>query len=131
MKKYTGGIEVSQRMCYALMDYYKDLYENFEIKTIPEIAIDLCINGVTVRRILETIYNGKNVDGSFSNMDLMILLCTKFGNKSPYLDDQQDEKIQRLIKRRKIIHELKSSIKNGILEEAKLNKEIETGNKHK
>lgn len=131
MIKIYKNINITKRLCMMVIGHYQDLYDTLEVQSIPEIAAIIGVDKETVRSVLKIIYDGPKADGSFSKRDLMILLCTRFGNGSPYLEDQQNEKIQRLIKRRKIMHELKSCIKDGILEETTLNEEIETGNKHK
>lgn len=131
MVKFYKNINITKRLCMMVIWHYQDLYDNLEVQSIPEIADIIGVNNETIRKVLEIIYDGPKMNGTFSKIDSMILLCTKFGNCSKYLEDQQDEEIQRLIKRREIARQIKSSIKNGILEELKSNEEIETGNKHK
>lgn len=78
-----------------------ELFHNVEVKTIAEIARDLSIGEETVRRFIAATYEGPNVNGKFSYIDAVILLCTKFKSNSMYYEDQQREEIQHLIAQRK------------------------------
>lgn len=95
-------MEISERTCHEVVNYYNELFCNFEVQTISEIAEFLNIGKSTLRIALSKIYHGPKSDGTFSKIDIQILVCTKFGPTSPYLEDQQREDIQRIIKRREI-----------------------------
>lgn len=129
MVKIYKNINITERLCMMVIGHYQDLYDNLEVQSIPEIADIIGVDKDTIRKVLEIIYNGPKANGTFSKIDIMILLCTKFGNGSKYLEDQNREEIQRVIKRRSMIKQLRELKSKA--EEAKLNKEIETGNKHK
>lgn len=126
MSKYYKGIKITKNLCMMVIGHYQDLYDNLEVQSTTEIATIIGVDGDTIRKVLELIYDGPKSDGTFSKRDLMILLCTKFGSSSPYLEDQNREEIQRAIKRRKIVAELKKCKR-----QMETNKQIETDNKHK
>lgn len=127
---HNASFRMKMTTYLQIVQYYEELFEKMEINSIPEIASNLGFSEEIIRHFLKVTYDGPKNDGSFSEIDLKILLCTKFGKGSPYFEDQQNENIQRLIKRRKIAHELKSSIKKGILQRQS-NEEIKTGGKHR
>lgn len=80
-----------------ILYYYEELFQTSRIQSISEIANELGISKSSVANFISSIYHGPNIEGKFSRIDLYILLCTKFGSSSPYLDDQRFlmEKIER------------------------------------
>lgn len=99
-----------------LMGHYKYLYENYERKSVAEIAEYLDISEKTVRDFIDNNYSGKNSLGKFSKFDIIILTTTKFGSKSKYLKDQNE--LIGLIIRRQTRRLMK-------LQEEKLEKSVE------
>lgn len=72
-----------------LVAYYKYLYENYERKSVAEIAKYLNMSEGTVRNFINNNYKGRNPLGQFSKFDIIILTTTKFGSESIYLEDQK------------------------------------------
>ena len=84
-----------------ILEYYKDLYRNYEIQTIPEVANNLGLSYATLKNFWKNAYSGPN-NGKFNAVDKMILLCTKFINNCQYKEDQKllkKEIIQRQLKK--------------------------------
>lgn len=102
MKDFANFNIVSINTVKDVLRYYDKLYANYEMKTIPEIANDLNVDQGVIRKSLAAFYQGIRADGKISFKDLKVLLCTRFGGGSPYLEDQKNDKIQRLIKRREL-----------------------------
>lgn len=98
-KKYS-----KEKIC-MIVNYYCELYNNYEMKTIPDMADELEISATSLRNYIEMMYNGKNINGKYSKISLMILLCTKFKSTSQYFDAQQE--LSSIIKKREIVKLLK------------------------
>lgn len=99
-----------------LIGHYKYLYENYERKSVAEIAGYLDISEETVRRFIDRNYTGKNSLGKFTKFDIIVLTTTKFGSESKYLEDQNE--LIWLIIRRQTRRLMK-------LQEEKLKKSVE------
>lgn len=97
--------KINAKMIKVIIDYYKYLYINYDVKSVSEIANDLEVSCETIRRYIEVLYDGKNMYGKYSKISLMILLCTKFGNKSPYYNAQKE--LSNILKKREIVKLLK------------------------
>lgn len=84
---FFGNSRISLGTFYYIMDYYKRLYNSYEMKTIPEIANDLDISISSLREYISFIYSGKNSEGKYSKNSLMILLCTKVSSCNQIYND--------------------------------------------
>lgn len=102
---FEGRNKINKEKLYMIIDYYNDLYDNFDMKTIPKMASELEIGESTLRLYLEKMYKEKNCDGKYSKLSLQILLCTKFVPNSPYYKAQQE--LNPIIKKRQIAKILK------------------------
>ena len=102
---FEGRNKINKEKLYMIIDYYNDLYNTFDMKTIPEMASELEIVESTLRLYLEKMYKEKNCDGKYSKLSLQILLCTKFVPNSPYYKAQQE--LNPIIKKRQIAKILK------------------------
>lgn len=102
---FEGRNKINKEKLYMIIDYYNDLYNTFDMKTIPEMASELEIGESTLRLYLEKMYKEKNCDGKYSKLSLQILLCTKFVPNSPYYKAQQE--LNHIIKKRQIAKILK------------------------
>ncbi len=80
---------ISKEMKTRIIGYYKELYDNLEMQSTVEIAEELRINVSTVRKFLATINYGINSEGNFNDVAKIVLLCTKFGVGSPYIQYQR------------------------------------------
>lgn len=98
---FDGRNKINKEKLYMIIDYYNDLYNNFDMKTVPEMARELEIGESTLRLYLDKMYKEKNCDGKYSKLSLLILLCTKFVPNSPYYKDQQE--LSLIIKKRQIV----------------------------
>lgn len=86
-----------------LLAYYKYLYENYEMKSVSEIANYLDMHVKTVRSFIRKYFNGQSANGKFSTLDIMILTSTKFSDisdNSIYIEEQR--KLNKLIIYRKL-----------------------------
>ena len=97
---------VSRDLQKRIIYYYKELYENLEMKTIPEIANELGVSASAIHKFLKCNYVSIE-NGEYSPIMVMIMLCTKFGNTSCYHFEQQ-EKFGEIIKKRAILKDVKS-----------------------
>lgn len=102
---FEGRNKINKEKLYMIIDYYNDLYNTFDMKTIPEMASELEIGEATLRLYLDKMYEEKNCYGKYSKLSLIILLCTKLTASSPYYKDQQE--LKPIIKRRQIAKILK------------------------
>lgn len=98
---YAKRGEISDVTLLQVKEYYNDLFNNYEFKTVSEISDELDISLITLRLSLKTLYTGKNCYGKYSKISLQILLCTKFVPHSPYYNDQQE--LKAIIKKRQIV----------------------------
>ena len=101
-----GRSKIAKAKLYMIIDYYNELYNNFDMKSIPKMAEELEIGESTLRLYLDKMYTGKNSDGKYSKISLRILLCTKFGTQSSYYEDQQE--LISIIKKREIVKTLRN-----------------------
>lgn len=101
-----GRRKITKAKIYMIIDYYNDLYNNFDMKTIPKMAEELEMGESTLRLYLDKMYTGKNSEGKYSKISLRILLCTKFGTHSSYYEDQQE--LSSIIKKRAIVKALRN-----------------------
>lgn len=102
---------ISKRTLYTIIDYYDYLFNNYEFKTISEMAAELEIHEKTLRRYISILYAEKNSDGKYSKISIQILLCTRFYSASPYYENQQE--FSSIIKRRMIVKTLKDKEKKN------------------
>ncbi len=86
--------------------YYYELYQNYEQKKPSEISDELGINIKVIRRYIECYCPSEETD--VNKLGLIILLCTKFREPSPYIPLQN--KYKELIEKRKMIKLLKEKI---------------------
>lgn len=96
---------ISKKTLYMVIEYYDYLFNNYEFKTVREMANELEIHEKTLRRYISVLYSGKNSDGKYSKISIEILLCTRFNSTSPYYENQKE--FSNIIKRRMIVKTLK------------------------
>lgn len=99
--------KVSRDKEIKIIYYYKELYENYEMKTVPEISEDLGIDISIIYKFLASRYNSYTRKDDYPKLMTMIMLCTKFGNTSYYYAEQQ-QFFSKIIKKRQILKEVKS-----------------------
>ena len=101
--------QVSKENCFIILEYYKQMYSNYEFKSVPKIANDLDVSATMISRfIYMMITNDKEL---YSEIGMLIMLCTKFDIKSRYYEAQQEIygdliKQRAKIKRRKDIEKI-------------------------
>lgn len=103
---FEGRNKINKEKLCMVIEYYNDLYINFEMKTIPEMAEELEMGISTLRLYIESMYKEKNSDGKYSKISMMILLCTRFGTNSPHYKEQQE--LRSIIKKRGIVKTLRN-----------------------
>lgn len=106
--------EVEERILY----YYQELYNNYEMKTVPEMAEELGVSASTIYKFLNANCATFNDVKEYPLTLVMIMTCTKFGNKSHYYFEQK-EKFSEIIKKRDMIKNIK-------MRTAKLNEKRKT-----
>ena len=100
MESSNQRLKVSEDMYELILDYYKYLYKNYEIKTIKEIATSLDLSSNIIEDFLLYNYHGPNEKRKLNSLDKIILLCTKFADDCKYKQDQkllQDEMMRRRV----------------------------------
>ena len=105
MNTCLGRVKISKETKYAILYYYKELYENFEMKSTVEIGEELGITDETVRKFLSTMILEPDSHGKFSDIATMILLCTRFGSTSPYT--QYQKLLDKEIAHRRLVRQVK------------------------
>lgn len=103
---YSQG-RMSQKMKNIIIAYYKELYLSYEVKTIGEIASDLNINRSTLYIFYNEYYSSCNLDGTYSPLTTMIMLCTKFYCSSKFYEEQQSN-FGEIIRKRAMVKEIKN-----------------------
>lgn len=106
---------------YCIYNYYRYLYDNYQMKTVSEIASTLGLGESTIRLFFNLYYEGQNTNGKFKLLDIMILTSTIFNKKSKYIEEQN--KLIKLIARRK----LKKLIMDQQKEKEVGNQKVKTG----
>ena len=100
MYYYQGCI--SERLRNAIVSYYMELYENYEVKTVYEIASELDVHPKTIYTFIKIFYNLRG----YEKLTTILMVCTKLNSTSQYYEEQQ-KYFGELIKKRAIIKEVK------------------------
>lgn len=111
MSKSLLSNEIQKRILY----YYKELFENYERRTTPEICDELGISAETLRKFLHG-YCAME-ESEINKIGLIILLSTKFGPTSPFREMQN--KYKKEIEHREKIRMIKDKIRinNNLIEQ--------------
>lgn len=85
---------------YCIYNYYRYLYDSYQMKTVSEIASTLGLGESTIRLFFNLYYEGQNANGKFKLLDIMILTSTIFNKNNKYSEDQK--KINRIMIERRL-----------------------------
>lgn len=96
---YSGNM-LSKNMRLHLLSYYKELYDNMEFKSVPEMSEELGISERTIYYFIEQYCDIDKQSEKYSKLTIMIMLCTKFHNINKYYNLQKD-KFGKIIKKDK------------------------------
>ena len=104
-KNNYSNNNLSQNTRLQLLSYYKELYDNLDIKSVPEMSEELGFSERSIYYFIEQYCNIDSHNENYSSITIMIMVCTKFHNSKYY--SIQKEKFGKIIKKRQIIKELK------------------------
>lgn len=107
-RDYKNACKLSRDTKCYILNYYKNLYINFDMKRVGEIAVDCDMHESSIRNFFDIAIKEPNSKGEFDPVTEMILLCTKFGSSSPYRENQK--LLSEKIRRRKIEKQLKTLV---------------------
>lgn len=114
---YSQG-RISEKLRNNIISYYIEMYENYEMKTVSEIASELNVHSKTIYTFIKVFYN---LHG-YEKLTTMIMLCTKFNNTSQFYEEQQKH-FGELIRKRAILKDVK--IRNEKLNEKRKVKRLQ------
>ena len=97
---------ISYNLKKKLVYYYKELYENYETKTVYEIATELNVHHKIIYTFINICYQAPINENGYSTLMTLIMLCTKFDSSSQFYEEQQ-ENFGELIRKRAILKEVK------------------------
>lgn len=101
------SIYINKNKLTRITYYYYELYQNYEQKMPSEISDELGIHINIIRRYIQCYCPSEEAD--VSKLGLIILLCTKFRESSPYIPLQN--KYKEIIEKRKRVKFLKQKIR--------------------
>ena len=114
---YSQG-RISEKLRNNIISYYIEMYENYEMKTVSEIASELNVNSKTIYNFINLFYN---VHG-YEKLTIMLMLCTKLNSTNQYYEEQQ-KLFGELIRKRAILKDVK--IRNEKLNEKRKVKRLQ------